>query len=117
LGAHKLLHYTNQANGAVCRMTSQTGEKRQILTTANFMVYNGQFLLNASINSLGIAYLPSPLSTSALAEGRVADVMPELRKETLGIYVVYSSGNFTQLALRAFTDYLAQTFAQKGPDH
>lgn len=80
LGAHKLLHYTNQANGAVCRMTSQTGEKRQILTTGNFTVYNGQFLLNASINSLGIAYLPSPLSTSALAEGRVADVMPELRK-------------------------------------
>ena len=27
LGAHKLLHYTNQANGAVWKMTSQTGKK------------------------------------------------------------------------------------------
>ena len=26
LGAHKLLHYTNQANGAVWKMTSQTGK-------------------------------------------------------------------------------------------
>ena len=26
LGTHKLLHYTNQANGAVWKMTSQTGE-------------------------------------------------------------------------------------------
>ena len=33
LGAHKLLHYTNQANGAVWKMTSQTG--------ANADPYNG----------------------------------------------------------------------------
>ena len=26
LGAHKFLHYTNQANGAVWKMTSQTGK-------------------------------------------------------------------------------------------
>jgi DNA-binding transcriptional LysR family regulator len=26
LGAHKLLHYTNQANGAVWKMTSQAGK-------------------------------------------------------------------------------------------
>ena len=26
LGAHKLLHYTNQANGAIWKMTSQAGK-------------------------------------------------------------------------------------------
>ena len=117
LGAHKLLHYTNQANGAVWKMKSQTGEKRQIRTTGSFTVNDGQSLLNAAINGLGIAYLPSFLYASALAEGRVVDVMPELPKERQGIYVVYPPGKFTQPKVRAFIDYLAQTFTRKGPDH
>ena len=45
------------------------------------------------------------------------DVMLELPKETQGIYVVYPPGKFTQPKVRAFIDYLAQTFARKGPDH
>ena len=57
------------------------------------------------------------LYASALAEGRVVDVMPELPKETQGIYVVYPPGKFTPPKVRAFIDYLAQTFARKGPDH
>ena len=51
--------------------------------------------------------LPSFLYASALAEGRVVDVMPELPKETQGIYVVYPPGVFTQPKVRAFIDYLA----------
>ena len=43
--------------------------------------------------------------------------MPELPKEIQGIYVVYPPGKFTQPKVRAFIDYLAQTFACKGPDH
>jgi DNA-binding transcriptional LysR family regulator len=73
--------------------------------------------LNAAINGLEIAYLPSFLYASALAEGRVFDVMPDLPKETKGIYVVYPPGKFTQTKVCAFIVYLAQTFACKVPDH
>jgi len=73
--------------------------------------------LNAAINGLEIAYLPSFLYASALAEGRVVDVMPDLPKETKGIYVVYPPGKFTQKKVCAFIVYLAQTFACKVPDH
>ncbi len=81
------------------------------------MVNDGQSLLNAAINGLEIAYLASFLYASALAEGRVVDVMPELPKENKGIYVVYSPGKFTQTKVRTFIEYLAQTFARKGPNH
>ena len=94
-----------------------SGEKRQIRTAGSFTVNDGQSLLNAAINGLEIAYLPSFLYASALAEGRVVDVMPELPKETKGIYVVYPPGKFTQTKVRTFIDYLAQTFARKVPDH
>jgi DNA-binding transcriptional LysR family regulator len=84
----------------------------------SFTINDGQSLLNAAINGLGIAYLPSFLYAPALAEGRVVDVMPDLPKETKGIYVVYPPpGKFTQTKVRTFIDYLAQTFARKGPNH
>ena len=36
--------------------------------------------------------------------------------ETLGIYAVYPPGRFTQPKVRAFIDFLATAFADKGPD-
>ena len=95
LSAHKLLHYSNQSNNAVWKMTSLSGEKRHVRTTGSFTVNDGQSLLNAAINGLGIAYLPSFLYHTAMDTGLVEDVMPELPKERQGIYVVYPPGKFT----------------------
>jgi DNA-binding transcriptional LysR family regulator len=117
LSAHKLLHYSNQSNNAVWKMTSLSGEKRHVRTTGSFTVNDGQSLLNAAINGLGIAYLPSFLYHTAMDTGLVEDVMPELPKERQGIYVVYPPGKFTQPKVRAFIDFLVMTFAKKGPDH
>jgi DNA-binding transcriptional LysR family regulator len=117
LSIHKLLHYSNQANNSVWKMTSHSGEKRHVLTTGSLTVNDGQSLLNAAINGLGIAYLPSFLYYAALETGLVEDVMPELPKERQGIYVVYPPGKYTQPKVRAFIDFLAETFAKKGPDH
>lgn len=117
LSIHKLLHYSNQANNAVWKMTSQSSEKRHVRTTGSLMVNDGQSLLNAAINGLGIAYLPSFLYHAALETGLVEDVMPDLPKERQGIYVVYPPGKYTQPKVCAFIDFLAETFAKKGPDH
>ncbi len=117
LSAHKLLHYSNQSNNVVWKMTSLSGEKRHVRTTGSFTVNDGQSLLNAAINGLGIAYLPSFLYHTAMDTGLVEDVMPELPKERQGIYVVYPPGKFTQPKVRAFIDFLVMTFAKKGPDH
>lgn len=117
LSAHKLLHYSNQSNNAVWKMTSLSGEKRHVRTTGSFTVNDGQSLLNAAINGLGIAYLPSFLYHAAMDTGLVEDVMPELPRERQGIYVVYPPGKFTQPKVRAFIDFLVMTFAKKGPDH
>lgn len=117
LSAHKLLHYSNQSNNAVWKMTSLSSEKRHVRTTGSFTVNDGQSLLNAAINGLGIAYLPSFLYHTAMDTGLVEDVMPELPKERQGIYVVYPPGKFTQPKVRAFIDFLVITFAKKGPDH
>ncbi|MGV6839709.1 MAG: LysR family transcriptional regulator [Planktomarina sp.] len=115
LNNHKLLHYSNQAGGGYWKITAPSGEKRQIRTAGWLTVNDGQSLLNAAIAGLGIAYLPSFLFDEALEQGLVEEAMPELPIETQGIYAVYPPGRFTQPKVRAFIDFLVDTFNEKGP--
>jgi len=116
LNEHKLLHYSNQASGNVWKITAPSGEKRQVRTAGWLTVNDGQSLLNAAISGLGIAYLPSFLYADAMKQGLVVDAIPDLPVESLGIYAVYPPGRFTQPKVRAFIDFLAQSFADCGPD-
>jgi len=116
LNDHKLLHYSNQANGNVWKVTAPSGEKRQVRTAGWLTVNDGQSLLNAAVSGLGIAYLPSFLYADAMKRGEVEDAIPNLPVETLGIYAVYPPGRFTQPKVRAFIDFLARRYTDKGPD-
>jgi len=116
LNEHRLLHYSNQASANVWKITAPSGEVRQVRGTGWLTVNDGQSLLNAAVKGLGIAYLPSFLYHEAMAQGLVADVIPDLPPTTLGIYAVYPPGRFTQPKVRAFIDFLVERFADKGPD-
>ena len=116
LNEHKLLHYSSQANGSVWKLTAPSGEKRQVRTSGWLSVNDGQSLLNAAISGLGIAYLPSFLYADAMKQGLVEEAIPDLPGETQGIYAVYPPGRFTQPKVRAFIDFLAHAYADKGPD-
>ncbi len=117
LNDHKLLHYSTQSTSGVWKVTSHSGEKRQIRTAGCLSINDGQSLLHATVAGLGIAQLPSFLYHEALDSGLVQDVLPDLPKDKQGIYVVYPPGRFTQPKVRVFIDFLAQSFATKGPDH
>jgi DNA-binding transcriptional LysR family regulator len=117
LNDHKLLHYSNQSNGNVWKITAPSGERRQVRSAGWLTVNDGQSLLHAAAAGLGIAYLPSFLYADAMKKGQVEEAMPELPMETLGIYAVYPPGRFTQPKVRAFIDFLAETFADKGPNN
>jgi DNA-binding transcriptional LysR family regulator len=116
LTEHKLLHFTNQSAGNVWKLTSPTGEKRQVRASGWLTVNDGQSLLNAAVSGLGIAYLPSFLYHEKMAEGLIEDAMPDLPAELLGIYAVYPPGRYTQPKVRAFIDYVAEHFKERGPD-
>ena len=117
LNDHKLLHYSNQANGNVWKITAPSGEKRQVRSVGWLTVNDGQSLLNAAVSGLGIAYLPSFLFADAMKAGQVEEAIPGLPSEVQGIYAVYPPGRFTQPKVRAFIDFLARRYVDKGPDN
>lgn len=116
LNNHRLLHYSNQASGNVWKLTAPSGEKRQVRSAGGLTVNDGQSLLHAAISGLGIAYLPSFLYSQAMADGLVQEAMPSLPVDVQGIYAVYPPGRFIQPKVRAFIDFLARKFADKGPE-
>jgi len=101
----------------VWKLTAPSGEKRQVRTAGWLTVNDGQSLLNAAVSGLGIAYLPSFLYADAMKDGQVEEAIPGLPVETLGIYAVYPPGRFTQPKVRAFIDFMARRFMDKGPDN
>jgi DNA-binding transcriptional LysR family regulator len=113
LNEHKLLHYSNQSNGNLWKVTAPSGEKRQIRTSGWLTVNDGQSLLNAAVAGLGIAYLPTFLYADAMRDGLVEEAIPDLPVDPLGIYAVYPPGRFTQPKVRAFIDFLVRKFADK----
>ena len=115
LNEHKLLHYSNQANGSVWKLTAPSGEKRHIRSAGWLTVNDGQSLLNAALGGLGIAFLPDFLYADAMREGRLVPAIENMAPESLGIYAVYPPGRYTQPKVRAFIDFLVESFRDKGP--
>jgi DNA-binding transcriptional LysR family regulator len=115
LNEHKLLHYSNQANGSVWKLTAPSGEKRQIRSAGWLSVNDGQSLLNAAVNGLGIAFLPSFLYADAMKEGKLVPAIESHAPEVQGVYAVYPPGRYTQPKVRAFIDFLVDTFRDRGP--
>lgn len=116
LNDHRLLYYSHNAASSVWKITATSGEVRQVRSSSWFSVNDGQSLLNAAINGLGIAYLPSFLYATAMKNGQIEDVMPDLPRDVQSLYAVYPSGRYTQPKVRALIDFLVEKFGTRAAD-
>lgn len=116
LADHQLLHYSNLASGHSWRLRAASGEERQVRAVGRLTVNNGDALLRAACDGLGIALSPAFICADALRSGAVVEVLPSARPTPLGLWAVYPAGRFTQPKLRAFVDFLAERFKTCGPE-
>ncbi|TVQ53525.1 MAG: LysR family transcriptional regulator [Rhodobacteraceae bacterium] len=116
LAEHDLLHYSNLASGNVWRLRGPSGDERPVRAVGRLTVNNGDALLRATCDGLGVALSPAFICAGALREGQVVEVLPEAAPEPLGVWAVYPSGRFPQPKLRAFIDFLTERFKGAGPD-
>ena len=116
LAEHQLLHYSNLASGHSWRLRAPSGDERQVRAVGRLTVNNGDALLRAACDGLGIALSPAFICAEALRDGTVVEVLPAARPVPLGLWAVYPAGRFTQPKLRVFVDFLAERFKASGPD-
>lgn len=116
LADHQLLHYSNLASGHSWKLRGPGGDERQVRATGRLTINNGDALLQAARDGLGIALSPAFICAEALADGSVVEVLPSARPAPIGIWAVYPAGRYTQPKLRVFVDFLAERFRSSGPD-
>lgn len=115
LTAHELLHYSNLSSGNHWRLRSKGGEERLVRSSGRLTVNNGDALIQAALDGVGVCSSPNFICASHLASGDLVEILREHRPPPLGIYAVYPAGRFLQPKLRVFVDHLATTLKGKGP--
>ena len=103
-----LRNTTNRNGGNVWKLVTSDGETRTVPTHGGFSINDGQSLLNAAIDGLGIACLPDFLTATAMQKGLVADALPSLAENTQPVFAIYPPGRFTQPKVRAYIDFLVR---------
>ena len=116
LNRHRLLYYSHLAGSNFWRLRSPSGEERQIRVGGRMTANNGAALMQAAEAGLGIAMVPSFMFGDALRTGRLAEVLPGLAPDLLGVHALYPENRFPQPKLRAFIDFLVERFRNTGPD-
>ena len=105
LEQHDCLGYSYWASGNQWPLQGPGGETR-VTVNSILQANNGDVLREAAIAGMGVILQPDFLLEDALADGRLARVLPEWEVPTIGIFAVYTSRNHLAPKVRSFIDYL-----------
>ncbi len=115
LQSHELLHYSNLSWGNYWRLKGPGGDERQIRAGGRLSANNGDALLEAAAEGLGIAMQPAFICAASIRSGRVKDIMTGLNLGPVGIYAVFPPGQYPAPKVRAFIDFMSARFGCATP--
>jgi len=107
LRQHQLLFF-GTARRAVWNFTTDKGKTQPLAFQPFLNSNNGVFLLEATVNSLGIARLPKFIAANALAAGQIVPVLPDLVDLNWGIYLVHAEDRRLNRRMRLFAEVIKQ---------
>ncbi len=112
LGAHACLVYGHALRGEwAFRVSERT---RRISVDGPMRSNNGEMLRDAAIAGLGLVNLPDFIVASALADGRLVEVLETFRPEGFTVHAVYPQHRESSLLVRLFSDFLVERFRESG---
>lgn len=110
LPAHDVISYSLFSAGEQWRFAGPAGEVT-VKVAPRMRTNSGDTCRAAALQAQGIILQPSFLVGTDLAEGRLKEIMPGYRADTLGIYAVYPSKKFLAPKVRVAIDFLSEVFA------
>ncbi|WP_211829353.1 LysR family transcriptional regulator [Kistimonas asteriae] len=84
-------------------------DKQPLLVPVNGSIRSNELgiIVRAAINHLGVAYLPCDMANRYLEDGRLVQVLKEVRLPVMSLWALYLSRSYQRPAIRAFIDFLA----------
>lgn len=111
LPAHDVISYSLFSAGEHWRFAGPAGEVT-VKVAPRMRTNSGDTCRAAALQAQGIILQPSFLVGTDLATGRLKEIMPDYRADTLGIYAVYPSKKFLAPKVRVAIDFLSEVFAK-----
>jgi DNA-binding transcriptional LysR family regulator len=112
LVGHSCLHYTYLASRDVWNFIGPDGA-HTLRVTGRITANNGDVLMDAAINGLGIAHLPTFFVHRELQAGRLQIVMPDYKIPEISLFVVYPPNRQSTGMVGLLTEHLRDHF---GPE-
>ena len=111
LETHNCLIYSQLPNPDNWLFRDDQGKDISIKVNGNLRSGLGNILMNAAQNGSGIFIGPTFMIASALKEGRLETVLDQYTPMTTGLYVVYPSSKLVSTKVRAFVDFIAESWS------
>jgi DNA-binding transcriptional LysR family regulator len=114
LARHACLTYEYLPLRNTWRFRDQAGSEHAVRVAGPVHANNGEMLVAAAVEGIGIAMEPDFIVAGQLAAGRLVRILADYAPAPTNIYAVYPSRRHLSAKVRAFVDFLAERFAQAG---
>lgn len=111
LQQHQGLIYANV--GKHWHFNDQQGREHSVTVPMRMRTNNGDILLSAAIDGLGIVLTPSFIAHKAIQEKRLVPIMADYYVESAHAYAVYPQTRFLAHRVRKFIDFLSERFSDQ----
>lgn len=106
LRAHACLRL-RRSNGALASwLLTDNGRSVEIAVSGPFIAYDFPTMLGAATEGVGLAQVPAPLATGAIATGKLVRVLEQFSQMTPGVFLYYPGHRQIMPKLRAFIDHV-----------
>ena len=113
LAAHPALCYSNLPDPQKLRLLDREGRTHTVNLVPRMLANNGDLLLAAASESLGICVSPTFIAYRAIVEGRLVPIMSDYHLPTATAYAVYPTRRFVPQRVRALAEFLQQAFGDR----
>ena len=110
LRTHNCLIYSQGHQSGSWFFTDRNGKKIHTKVEGNLRSDTGNLLMSAGLNGNGIFIGPTYMVASALKEGKLKTVLDDYAPASTGLYAVYPHSKLVSTKVRAFVDYLVETW-------
>ncbi|SFI99203.1 LysR family transcriptional regulator [Bradyrhizobium sp. cf659] len=96
-----------RSNGALASWSlDDNGRSIEIVVAGPFIANDFPTMLGAAVEGVGLAQVPAPLATGAMAAGKLVPVLEQFAPMTPGVFLYYPGQRQIMPKLRAFIDHV-----------
>jgi len=108
---HVGLNYSNVADTQTWQFLQPDKTRLSVQVPCRMLANNGDVLLKAGIDGLGILVMPTFISSEAIEQGLLCPILTDYTFPDEAIYAIYPQQRFLPRRVRVLIDYIVEEFA------